>query len=100
MRSHHILWNCKRYSDDQTIVLFKYSVDHPLHCGFDVWGAVVDTSTLKECALKISDGDWFFPIHHCVGKGPDDLRMLSWKFSLEPPEAELHFFVDNRGGDP
>ena len=97
MESHHILWNCKRYADDQTIVLWN----HPLHCGFDVWGAAAGTSTLKEWALKIfDDDDWCSLIHHCVGKGPDDLQMLSWKFPSEPSEAELHFFFDNRNGGP
>jgi hypothetical protein len=50
--------------------------------------------------LKISDDDWCSLIHHCVGKGADDLRMLSWKFPLETPEVGLHFVVDNRGCSP
>ena len=93
MKSHHILWNCKCYADDKTIVL----CNHPLHCGSDAWGGAGDTSMLKEWALKISDDDWCSLIHHCVGKGADDLRMLSWKFPLETPEVGLYFFVDNRG---
>lgn len=41
IESYHILGHGKCSSDDQTIVLCKFFSNHPLHCGLDVWGAVV-----------------------------------------------------------
>lgn len=56
------------------------------------------TRTLKEYALKIWDVALCSLILHCVGKGPDDQGVLSWKLSLQPPVTELQFAVDNCGG--